>query len=88
MGGKQLHKGDDYIISLVQSHEVLDVAEALEKITKEKLKEKYYRLAPEDYDGEIGEEDFEYTWDWFTDLPCLFKNAAADGRAVLFTVDQ
>jgi hypothetical protein len=88
MGGQQLHKGDDYIISLVHPSKVSEVASALVKVTKQEMREKYFSLDPKDYDGEIGEDDFRYTWEWFSGLPDLFQKAADDGRAMLFTVNQ
>jgi hypothetical protein len=88
LGGKQLYAGNDFIISLVRPEQVRAVADALAKVTREWLRERYDALNPRDYDGEIGDEDFEYTWDWFQGLPDLFERAAHAGRAVIFTVDQ
>ena len=88
IGGNNLYKGDDYIISLVPPENVRSVAELLASIDKAKLKEGYELIDQSDYDGEIGEEDFEYTWEWFKGLPKLFSKAAEAGRAVIFTVDQ
>jgi len=86
--GKQLHESDDYIISLVEPEEVSAVVDALQGIDKDALKEAYEKIDQKDYDGEIGEEDFEYTWEYFSDLPPLFSKAAKAGRAVIFSVDQ
>ena len=36
----------------------------------------------------FSEEDFEYTWEYFADLPELFSQAAENDRAIIFTVDQ
>lgn len=35
-----------------------------------------------------GDEDFKYTWYWFTQVRDFYRKAAAVGRAVIFTVDQ
>ena len=86
--GKQLHKTDDYIISLVEPEKVSAVAKALQRIDKNALKAAYEKIKQNDYDGEIGEEDFEYTWEYFMKLPLLFSKAADAGRAVVFSVDQ
>jgi hypothetical protein len=52
------------------------------------LREKYFSLLKEDeYDAEIGDEDFEYTWGWFENVRALYQKAASAGRAVVFTVD-
>jgi flavin-dependent dehydrogenase len=88
LGGVQLYSGDDYIISLVKPENVRTVADAISKVSKESLRERYNALDPKDYDGEIGDEDFDYTWSWFEDLPAFFERAALAGRAVVFTVDQ
>ncbi len=40
------------------------------------------------YDGEIGGEDFLYTWEWFTNVRDLYSRAALEGRYVLFTASQ
>lgn len=88
LGGKQLHEGDEYIVSLVLPDQVKSVADSLTKLTKDQFKSKYFSIDQNDYDGEISEDDFEYTWDWFSSLPTLFVNASREGRAILFTVDQ
>ncbi len=52
------------------------------------LRQRYFSLLkPDDYDGDIGEQDFGYMWSWFQDVAALFRKAAADGRAIVFTVD-
>lgn len=88
LGGEQLHSGKDYIVSLVRPEEVASVASALEVISEEDFKRRYFNINQDEYDGEIEEEDFQYTWEWFQDLPSLFRLAADNGRAILFTVDQ
>jgi hypothetical protein len=35
----------------------------------------------------MGDQDFEYTWDWLDKVRVLYRRAAQDGRYVLFTVD-
>ena len=86
-GGRQLCEGGDDTVSLVTSDQVKDVANALESLTKEWLRSRYFSLLkPDEYDNEIGEDDFEYTWDWFEEVRELFKKAVANGRAVIFTV--
>lgn len=88
VGGELLHKGDDYIVSVVSPDKVLSVAEALQDVGEAELKNGYDKIEQSDYDGEIGKEDFEYTLDWFKGLPDLFSRAANAGRAVVFSVDQ
>lgn len=85
-GGEQLLSGDaDYTASFVSAERVRDVVAALEPVTKAWLRERYDRLDPREY--ETSDEDFAYTWPWFEAIRALFRLAAAEGRAVLFTVD-
>jgi hypothetical protein len=87
-GGRQLQEGEDYTITLVTPEQVRDVAAALEPLSEAWLRERYFSLLkPDDYEGEIGADDFGYTWDWFQNVRDLFRKAAAGGRAVVFTVD-
>jgi len=87
-GGRQLHRGQDYTVSFVPARQVKDVAAALAKVTKAWLRRRYDRLDPDEYcEAEIGDEDFEYTWQNFLDVRRFYKKAAATGRAVVFTVE-
>jgi hypothetical protein len=87
-GGRQLYRGDDYTVALVTPEQVKDVAAAIVPLSEIWLRERYFSLLkPDDYDGEIGEDDFEYTWSWFQLIRDLFRAAAASGPAVVFTVD-
>jgi hypothetical protein len=88
LGGQQLYKGDDYIVSLVSPEQVHSIADALGFVDKEILRRGYDQISQENYDGDISEEDFEYTWTWFEDLPSLYKKASSENRAILFSVDQ
>lgn len=88
LGGRQLFDGDDYIISLVTPEQVPQVAQALRGIDEAALRRGYERIEQSDYDGDLDDDDFEYTWQWFQGLAPLFEKAAAADRAVLFTVDQ
>jgi hypothetical protein len=88
LGGKHLYDEDDYIVAYVAPNEVKDVAAALAPLTEADLRARYDAIDPDDYDGEQGESDFKYTWEYFQRVRDLYKKAAADGRAVVFTVDQ
>ena len=87
LGGRQLYRGDDHIASFVSADEVRDVAAALEGVSEDWFREQYRALVPRDYSPNYGDEDCEYTWSWFEGVRALFVRAAAEGRAVLFTVD-
>lgn len=91
LGGQSLYEGDDYIVSLKTPEQVRDVASALAGITQEHLRDRYAGLRATDYPQEyLDDEDHftEYTWYWFEGLKAFYTRAAADGRAVVFTVDQ
>ncbi len=87
-GGRQLYQNDDYIVTLVTPEQIKDVASTLESVDKPWLRGRYFSLLEsDDYAGEIGEEDFEYTWGWFQGVRDLFIKSALSDRAVIFTVD-
>ena len=52
------------------------------------MRQRYQQLVPRDYAAEYGDEDREYTWEWFQSVRELYCKAAERGRFVLFTVDQ
>lgn len=88
LGGQQLHLGEHYIVSLVAPDEVKQVAKALLPLTEDWLRSRYFAIDPKDYGLNFGEEDFEYTWDYFTGVREFYQKAANDGRWVIFSVDQ
>ncbi len=89
LGGRRIFRGDEYIVSLVSSEEVREIAKALLPISEDAMRERYLTMIdPEDYDGVIGEDDFNYTWDWFENVRELYLRASINGRAVVFTADQ
>jgi hypothetical protein len=95
LGGKQLHRGRNYIVSLLMPSEVKEISEALKSINQEWLRTKYFGLKKKflcfdltQYEGPIGEEDFAYTWSYFEQTRTFFEKASKASRAVVFTVDQ
>jgi hypothetical protein len=90
LGGTQLYSDpESYIINLIESSELPEIATALKAITKEWLKSRYDQLRTTDYPQEcISEQDWEYTWDWFSGIPDFVDRAAHEGRSLIFTVDQ
>lgn len=88
LGPRQLHRGDDYLVSLVLPDEVAEVARALELATPDWMSARYDRVVPADYAPEYGPEDRAYTLANLEDVRALYRKAAARGRAVVFTVDQ
>jgi hypothetical protein len=88
LGGKPLYSDDDYIMSLKTPEQVQAIASALERLTEAEFLQRYNRIDSKTYDGEMGDEDFKYTWEWFQGVRSLYARAAAEGRFVLFTADQ
>ncbi len=88
LGGEALYSGDDYIMSLKSPNQVSDVDESLNSIDTETFRKRYFAIPPEDYDVDLDEQDFEYTWSWFQGVRELYQRAAAENRYVLFTADQ
>jgi hypothetical protein len=86
-GGRQLFRGRGYTVSFVSAEQVKDVAAALARVTKAWMQRRYSRIDPEEYNEvEMGEEDFDHTWENFLYVRRFYKKAAEAGRAVIFTV--
>ena len=87
LGGGHHYGGGEYLAYL-RADEVAEVAKALDPVTEEWMRERYYRIDPADYQGVLNDDDFEYTWEWFGDVREFYRRAAAAGRPVIFTIDQ
>lgn len=88
LGPRQLHRGDDYIVCVALPDEVRAAAEALAGIDRAAFEKRYADRVPRDYAPEYGDVDRDYTTGYFLAVRELFLNAAREGRAVVFTVDQ
>ncbi|QEG26380.1 hypothetical protein GobsT_11190 [Gemmata obscuriglobus] len=77
---------DRFTVCHADANEVKQVAAAIAGIDKAELRRRYDAIEPDQYDGALGDEDFEYTWGWFVPLREFFNKAAAHDRAVIFTV--
>ena len=86
-GGELLCANGSYIIVLKPKEQVAEIAKAVNQLTKASLRARYFLLDLEEY-SEVGEEDFEYTWQWFVSSKEFWQRAADENRSVLFTVDQ
>ena len=64
------------------------MAAGLAPLTEKELRTRYDAMDADDYNGEHGEEDFKTTWGQFLGVREFYKKAAAEGRSVVFTVDQ
>ena len=86
-GGRQLVLNDAATISHVGPAQVQAVADAAAAITREGLRQRYGQIQQRGYAHTLGEADFDDAWANFQDLAGFFARAAADRRAVIFTVD-
>lgn len=88
LGGRRLNDDESrFFIRLIEPNEVADLAEALKPITRDWMRERYFRNCAGAW-PEFGEEDFEYTWAHFEELRDFFLRIAPTGRSVIFTADQ
>ena len=88
LGGKRLITNEEnYFIRLVEPSEVQDLVPALQAIDKKWMSDKYFKHCKGAW-PEYGEEDFEYTWEWFETLREFYNRMAGTGRSVIFTADQ
>ncbi len=87
LGGRPLHKGDDYHVILVEAKDVPDIADALARLDESSFKRLYEQIDRKAYGRPLSTEDFAYTWESFVPLQKFWKQAADARRAVAFTVD-
>lgn len=85
LGGKQLHKGDDYIAVLLRPDMTPIVSEALDEVHEVEFRAKFLAL-PASYTRPKGEKDFQEVWLAVQRLKVFFQAAAENLEAVLFTV--
>jgi hypothetical protein len=88
LAGELLYDGNDYIMSLKDSQQVRDIADALSKISEADFRKRYFAIDQTNLGLPLSEEDFAYTWDWFQGVRELYQRAAKENRLVLFTADQ
>jgi hypothetical protein len=90
VGGIQLYSDQRrYIINLMEGVELPEISTALKAVTKEWLKARYDELSGTDYPQEyISEQDWDYTWEYFSEIPEFVDRAVHEGRSIIFTVDQ
>jgi hypothetical protein len=95
VGGVQLSRQDDWIISFAEPSLVKEVAKAIEGLDKPWFREQYFALHRNPpgsgihrYEVDLTEEDFEYTWAYFTQVRAFYRRASTRNMAVLFAVDQ
>ena len=85
LGGHRLDAGDDYVACVLQPEQARQVSASLMGITRDWLRTRYESLTTTDYDGPMGDDDFNYTWENFEGLRGFYAKAAEAGRGVMFT---
>lgn len=88
LGGERLHDSEDYLVSLKTPEQVKAISSALAALNETAFRSRYDSIDPQRYDGDIGEDDFQYTWSWLQEVRRLYLTAASEGRYVLFSADQ
>lgn len=88
LGGEQLYTDQDHFIALKTPAQVKEVSAALPAIDRTEFRRRYDEIDEYSYEGELSNQDFDYTWENFQDVRRFFRKAAAEGRYVLFTADQ
>lgn len=84
LGGRQLYKTDDYIISLVRPDMALFVAEALNEVNYDDMHGAYLKIDAADYGRPLSEKDFEKAWVIFQQVRGFYETAAQDLDAMIF----
>lgn len=87
-GGKVLNRNSNYFVVLLTPKQVQETAEELQKVTKEWLRNRYFKLKFIDCPWDKSEQDWEYTWGMFKGLPAFFQKISQEGCHIIFTVDQ
>ena len=88
LGGKSIHQGDDHILCVVSPQEAAAAAVAARDMNEAEFRNRYSRLSQDQTGWQPSEEDFEYTWGWFENLPKFFADSAAKGRWIVVSIDQ
>lgn len=85
LGGKQLHKGADSTAVLVRPDMTRFIADALEELTEDDFRKKFFALNPQSYQQPIDEKNFMQTWIALLTLKDFYLAATENLEAVVFT---
>jgi hypothetical protein len=85
LGGKQLHKGSDYVASLVRPDMTRFIADALAELEEDDLRKKFLTLKSGSYQGPLDEKHFMDLWLTLQNLRVFYEAAADNLEAVVFT---
>ncbi|NKB21465.1 MAG: DUF1877 family protein [Alphaproteobacteria bacterium] len=84
-GEKLIAENKDYCIRLIEPHEVSDLVPALNEIDIVELSKRYFKYCEEVW-PEFGQEDFDYSWEYFVEVRAFFRRMDGNGRSIIFTV--
>jgi hypothetical protein len=87
LGGRTLSDDPNFIVQLIEPHQLQDLAQALAGISNERFAELYWQHC-RDYALEFGADDLSYCLDYFEQLRDFMGRIAPMGRSVVFTADQ
>ena len=85
LGGKQLHKGAEQTAVLVRPDMTRFIADALEELTEDDIRRKFFALNPQSYQQPIDEKHFMQTWIALQTLKDFYLAATENLEAVVFT---
>jgi hypothetical protein len=85
LGGKQLHNGSDYVAALIRPDMTRFIADALEELDEDTMRQKFFGLDPASYHQPIDEKRFQELWLTLQNLQTFFNAAAESLEAVIFT---
>ena len=85
LGGRQLHKGDDYAAVLVRRDMCAFIAEALGEVQEVELRKKFMALNPQSYQALRTEKEFTQLWLALQNLKVFYDAAAENLDAIVFT---
>ncbi len=84
LGGRQLHRGNDYVAAMVRPDMTTFVAEALSHVKEDELRGKFFGLNPQSYSRPINERHFMEVWIALRSVLILYEAAAENLEAVVF----
>jgi hypothetical protein len=85
LGGKQLHKGADRAAVLVRPDMTRFIADALEELQEDDIRQKFFALNPQSYQQPIDEQHFTEIWIALLTLKDFYLAVAENVEAVVFT---
>jgi len=95
IGGRQLSERNTWIMSYVWPNLVKRVSDAITDLSRDWFRSQYFALYTNPpglfvfrYEVDLDEQDFEYTWEYFTMARDFCGRMAERGLASVFAADQ